>query len=428
MSAIRKKPAKTAFVIDSDELLALYNLLLEYTRDIILFIREETGRIYEANNAAVNAYGYSRKKLLSLTIWDLRAPEEHEFIKEQLKKAAGLKGILFETVHVRKNGKSFPVEVSAQSTLIGGERVLISIVRDITERKKAEQILRQSEANMRALLNATRESFFLMDTRGTLLTANEELAKRLGLERTDQIIGKSMYDLIPPKLAKQRKKQIAKVIQTGKPVRFEDIRTGRYVDQTMNPVFDENGRVDRIAIYGSDITEFRKLEEKLRTLALTDQLTGLYNRRGFFLLAERQMKISKRSGQDLILFYIDLDGMKKINDTLGHDEGDMALLKTTEILKATFRETDIISRMGGDEFAVLAVHMKKGTQHKLIERLNRRIGRFNSSRENKKFKISLSIGIADCHQGESFTLQDLITRADKLMYSEKKRKREQGLI
>ncbi len=403
---------------------ARYNLLLECSRDIILFVHQQDAMLFEANAAAVKAYGYSRKKLLTLSIYDLRAPETHAQLAAQLKKADRLEGSLFETVHVRKNGARFPVEVSSRGTLIGDERVYISIVRDITERKKAEQKLRESQENLRVLLDASGESFFLMDPRGAFLAANESVARRMGFEHSGQLLGKRAYDFLPPGLARKRKAQVARVLQTGKPVRFEDLRRGRIIDQVIYPVFDDTGRVNRVAVYGTDITDYRDMEKRLRVLALTDQLTGLYNRRGFFLFAERQLKIAKRSAQILTLFYIDLDGMKKINDTLGHDDGDRALLATADILSESIRESDIVARVGGDEFAILAINTETAAQGSLIDRLRERISRFNSDGK-EKFTLSLSIGTAVYNRESKATLQDLVTLADKRMYLEKRKKRAQ---
>ena len=410
--------------LSKEDLSARYKLIMNHTRDSILFVRRRGGKIIEANTTALKTYGYSREELLKLSIYDLRDPAEHTKVTEQLKKAVASDGILFETVHICKNGQRMAVEVSSQGAQIGNEHVLLSIVRDITERKKVEERLRHSEENMRALLNASGESFFLMDPNGIVLEANEAVTKQLGFKCPDQIIGKNAYDSLPPKLAHQRRAHVEKVILTGKSVRFEDRNGDRRIDQVIYPLFDDSGRVSRLAVFGTDITAYRKLEEKLHVQALTDQLTGLYNRRGFYFLAERQVKIAKRSGQKIVLFYIDLDGMKQINDTQGHAEGDKALFCAAQILRDTFREADILARIGGDEFAVLAVNIKAESKKGLVDRLHTRIDEFNSGKGRKKFRMSMSIGIAEYRSGDSSSLHDLISKADKLMYAEKKKKKE----
>jgi diguanylate cyclase (GGDEF)-like protein/PAS domain S-box-containing protein len=403
-----------------DDLIKRYESFIHNSRDVILFIRYDDGQILEANTAAINTYQYSHDELLTKTIFDLRAPETRKQLLPQMN-AAATSGILLETVHIKKNGERFPVEVNSQGAVIGKERVLLSIVRDITERKLAQQLLQESENNLRALLNAVTESFFLMNNNGVVLAANETVARRYKLH-PDTFIGSCIYDLVDPDTAAQRKAQAEHVIRTGSPVRFEDIRFNRNIDQVFYPVFDGEGQVARIAVFGIDITDRRKMEKKLRAIALTDELTGLYNRRGFLNLAERQIKLSRRNKTKLLLFFIDLDGMKKINDNLGHEEGDKALISAARVLVQTFRESDIISRMGGDEFAIIAVNADTVVLDVLMKRFQKFMDYLNS-RKAQKYKLSMSIGYASYDPKHPCSLDELISSADKAMYEDKKRKK-----
>ena len=115
------------------------------------------------------------------------------------------------------------------------------------------------------------------------------------------------------------------------------------------------------------------LQAELRNLALKDELTGLHNHRGFYAFAERQLKVCSRSGQGMLLFFIDMDGLKQINDSLGHGEGDRALKRVAEALKETFRDSDIVGRLEGDEFAVLAVEASGHSEATIMARLQRRL-------------------------------------------------------
>jgi len=407
-----------------NELIRRYESFIHNSRDVILFIRHSDGKILEANTAAVNIYQYSHDELLTKTIFDLRAPETHNQITPQMQ-AAATSGILLESVHIKKNGERFPVEVNSQGATIGDECVLLAIVRDITERKIAEQLLQESENNLRALLNAVSESIFLINREGIVLAANETIAKRLGVG-LDKLIGDCIYDLLPAEIAKQRKSQVEHVIRTGKPVRFEDIRFNRYIDQVFHPVFNNNGEVVRVAIFGIDITERRKMEEKLESFAFTDQLTGLYNRRGFVHLVDRQLKLSRRSKHKMLLFYADLDRLKWINDNFGHEEGDKALISTARVMVQTFRESDIISRIGGDEYAVLAVNADKVVSDTLLIRFHKFIDYINS-RKNQKYRLSISIGYAVYDPAHPCSIDELISRADISMYEDKKINKAAGL-
>jgi diguanylate cyclase (GGDEF)-like protein len=171
-----------------------------------------------------------------------------------------------------------------------------------------------------------------------------------------------------------------------------------------------------------DISERKRLEEEIRTLAVTDPLTGLYNRRGFITLSERQLKIAERTVDRLLLLFADLDGMKWINDHLGHLKGDEALIGLAGILKKVFRGTDIVARVGGDEFAVLAVGTSAEHPELLRKRLQQQIDLYNSQ-EHRDYQLSLSIGIIQSDPDNPIGIDDLMSRADEQMYEHKKSKR-----
>lgn len=162
------------------------------------------------------------------------------------------------------------------------------------------------------------------------------------------------------------------------------------------------------------------LERELRHLALTDDLTCLYNRRGFFATATQQLKLARRKGKHLLLFFCDLDNLKYINDSFGHREGDHALVRTTDVLEEVFRDSDIMARLGGDEFAVLAFEASSRDQETILHRLEEAVRRANQ--EEPRYLLSLSIGVARFNPNEDLSLADLIAEADRAMYEKKKSK------
>lgn len=174
-----------------------------------------------------------------------------------------------------------------------------------------------------------------------------------------------------------------------------------------------------VAIY-DDVTENRKMEEEVRMLAIMDPLTGLCNRRGFMTLADQQIKAADRTNKKMSLLFIDIDGLKRINDTLGHEEGDRALMSAATILKQTFRESDVTARMGGDEFAVLAVDAAENPEIVVI-RLAGQIALHNAL-PDRRYEISMSIGTTVYDPQSPCSLDVLISRADTLMYEQKKTK------
>lgn len=160
------------------------------------------------------------------------------------------------------------------------------------------------------------------------------------------------------------------------------------------------------------------VQAELGILALTDELTGLYNRRGFCALADRQLKLGRRSGHAMLLFFIDVDGLKKINDSLGHTEGDWALRRTAELLKKTFRDSDIIARLGGDEFGVLAIEASGHSEATMLARLQRYL--HTSNADETRCNISLSVGVARFDHRNMTSISELMIQADQAMYKQKR--------
>ncbi|UCF97897.1 MAG: GGDEF domain-containing protein [Spirochaetaceae bacterium] len=163
----------------------------------------------------------------------------------------------------------------------------------------------------------------------------------------------------------------------------------------------------------------QRVLEELRTLSLSDELTGLYNRRGFFILAEQQIKIASRTRRGMLLVSADLDGLKKINDSFGHHEGDRAIVDAGQILRQSFRESDIISRIGGDEFVILIPEKPEINAEVLFARLKKNLEAHNV-RVHRPYTFSISMGVATFDPLNPATLNELLVAADKSMYQNKK--------
>jgi diguanylate cyclase (GGDEF)-like protein len=160
------------------------------------------------------------------------------------------------------------------------------------------------------------------------------------------------------------------------------------------------------------------LDRELRSLALTDDLTCLYNRRAFLALAGQQLKVARRNAQGLLLFFADVNNLKEINDTFGHREGDLALVRAADALEQTFRDSDVIARLGGDEFAVLALEASCENSGAILRRLERTLK--GSNAEEARYELSLSTGIARFDPKHPVSLGKLIATADEAMYEDKK--------
>ncbi|QLE46849.1 sensor domain-containing diguanylate cyclase [Nostoc sp. C057] len=171
-----------------------------------------------------------------------------------------------------------------------------------------------------------------------------------------------------------------------------------------------------------EIRNRKQSEIEGRQLSLTDDLTGLHNRRGFFVMAEQELKIAHRMRLLCWVIFIDLDGLKQINDTLGHDMGDALIVDAGQLLKQSFRNSDIVARLGGDEFIVfISSYFKDADSIQAYLQVN--IANFNQE-QNRSYELSMSMGIERYSPGSNMSLEQLIARSDELMYAHKRLKRQ----
>jgi PAS domain S-box-containing protein len=233
--------------------------------------------------------------------------------------------------------------------------------------------LRDSEERYRALFEQAAESILLIDpATGALVEFNEMAHRDLGYTR-EEFAKLRIPDFEEKESAEEVRRHAARVMQAGRDL-FETrqrTKSGEVRDVEVRcRVVSVGGRRLLQSVY-HDITERKRMERAMQTMSLTDELTGLYNRRGFMTLAEQQLKVAKRERVSVVLLFIDVDGMKAANDHLGHQEGDALLIAAARVLRKSFREADLVGRLGGDEFAVLsyARHGRKLSSDTLLNRL-----------------------------------------------------------
>jgi diguanylate cyclase (GGDEF)-like protein/PAS domain S-box-containing protein len=210
----------------------------------------------------------------------------------------------------------------------------------------------------------------------------------------------------------------------GVPLKVNDKTIGVMVVQTYTEgVRFNDGDKDIlmfISFQAAQAIERKRMEEALRELSMVDELTGLNNRRSFSILATQQIKIAERSRQKAVLIFVDVDGLKKINDTFGHPAGDRALRDAAEVLKISFRASDVVARLGGDEFAGLALEAVAMAGETILARLKENIDAFNL-REDRPYRLSMSFGLDRYDPEAPRTLDDLLKCADASMYEHKQR-------
>jgi diguanylate cyclase (GGDEF)-like protein len=184
---------------------------------------------------------------------------------------------------------------------------------------------------------------------------------------------------------------------------------------------DELGSLSRALVRtGSHLSE---LQEELRQLATVDELTGLANRRGFFALGEHELLVAARTRAAVALLFVDVDGLKRVNDELGHAMGDLLLKEAADVIRETIRASDLAGRLGGDEFCVLLMGDPELDPHRALERM-RATTAIHNQRPGREFHLSLSIGLSAIAPGRSVTLEELIDAADEGMYEDKRAKRD----
>jgi diguanylate cyclase (GGDEF)-like protein/PAS domain S-box-containing protein len=195
-----------------------------------------------------------------------------------------------------------------------------------------------------------------------------------------------------------------------------------------NPYLEKDLKaVERLADLYAIAVQRTRTEAELRELSLVDELTKVYNRRGFLTVAEQQMKVAHRTKKEMALFYADLDDLKRINDSWGHEEGDAALVEAADILKDAFRDSDIVARIGGDEFAVLAIDIAEGKAAALARRLRERI-QVRNVEQPRPYPLSFSLGLSRYDPERPCSLQELLTAADRRMYQEKTGKKREAAV
>jgi two-component system, cell cycle sensor histidine kinase and response regulator CckA len=253
----------------AEEALGRYQVLVESSRDIILFIRRSDGKILEANRAAAQTYGYTRNELLGMNIRTLRLPEEQSLVSEQIRQADD-SGLLLETRHVRKDGSLIPVEISARGITAKGERILLSIIRDISERKLADAERYETLARFSGFAEASQYGMGMAELDGHIVYVNPTLVTMLGEKSEDACRGKHFPTAYYPLLMTQKlQEEVMPILMREGHWHGElELRTadGRRIPTEENyfVIRDEHGKPRYLADILTDITERKRAEEALK--------------------------------------------------------------------------------------------------------------------------------------------------------------------
>ncbi len=311
------------------------------------------------------------------------------------------------------------LELTGRRDKLNNYRTVLGL-EDVFQREVTAELITWKK-HFEVMLDNMSEAFFEIIFPGRIIYLNARATSLFEMPE-EEMLGASFRDFFSEDQQERVQSLLENARQTSrssgenKPI----FVNGKQVVLNLLPILDNDH--DSIIVMIQDITNRKKLEEKLRRVSITDDLTGLLNRRGFMNMADKQFKIADRKKDDLFLIYADLDNLKRINDHNGHQAGDQALLETAKILKRIFRQSDIIGRLGGDEFAVLTTSDVDPTRVGACERLSEALE--ESNRINKfDFKVDLSIGVARYDTKKTCSLEEFISLADSLMYECKKKKK-----
>jgi diguanylate cyclase (GGDEF)-like protein/PAS domain S-box-containing protein len=417
------------------ELKQLLNDSEEQYREIVNSINDGVfqlnagGYFAFVNSVIVDRAGIPEYKFHRLHFKDLVVPEDYERVQNNVTRA--LRGENLKPYELRYktfDGTIITVEVNMKPIYEGRRIVgLLGISRDITERIKKEDALRESEKRFRAFFERAAVGVAQLDSKsGRIILINQRYCDIVGYTMAE-MQHLSLQSITHPDDLKAELDNM-QLLMAGQIREFSiDKRHLRkdgetvWVNLAVSAMWEPGEEPAYHIAIVQNIAERKKMEDEIRTLATIDSLTGLYNRRGFLPLAEQQLKISERTKKELILIFLDLDDMKRINDTWGHLEGDKALTEAAMVLNKVFRGSDIIARIGGDEFAILAQETSKAYPNILTNRLRHHLDIFNAEKD-RRYDLSMSFGLVEYDPENPCSLDDLMSQADVRMYDQKRKK------
>jgi diguanylate cyclase (GGDEF)-like protein/PAS domain S-box-containing protein len=304
--------------------------------------------------------------------------------------------------------------------------------RHIAEQARIERALRETEEHFRNAFDYAAIGMALVSPQGAWLRVNRSLCELIGYSEQELLDSNfqavTHVDDLGNDLA-----NLYRLMQGETPTSQVEKRYVHRLGQivwalnSVSLVRDSDNNPAHFIFQIQDITERKRAEVALQSLSLVDELTGLYNRRGFLAVTEQHLTTIRRNEKIPVLLYADLDGLKEINDSLGHHEGDRALVTAAELFQETFRNSDILARLGGDEFVVLAAIDPEEEAESLTLRLQERFSASNK-RRNNLYDLSISVGLAHFDDEASHSIEELMARADQAMYEDKRQKRSRHAV
>ena len=403
-----------------------------------IVITDLTPKIIRVNQVFQDITGYTAEEVIGRNPNVLGSPETRkskEFYQEMWAELLSKGKWSGEVLDRRKNGEIFPkwLTITAVKAPDGAVTNYVGSFYDITKRRNAENALRDSRENLHRLLNSMAEGAYGLNTEGNCTFVNESFLRLLGYQDENEVLGKNMHSLIHYSRADgssypESECKIYRAFRTNQAANVTDEifwrkdGVGIPVEYWSHPIETDGVVVGSIVTF-VDITQRKLAEDEIHRLAFFDPLTRLPNRRLLIDRLQHALASSTRSGRHGAIMFIDLDNFKVINDTKGHDCGDMILIETARRLQSCVREGDTVARLGGDEFVVmledLGSQAKQAAAHaeEVGEKIRDNLNQPYMLDENE-YRSTASIGIS-LFVDRSATAETLLKNSDIAMYQAK---------
>ena len=400
-----------------------FELIFNTSPEASLIARLNDGMIVNINEGFTALTGFTRDETIGRSTRDIpiwKNPADLQKIVDELVQKGSCEN--FEGLFQGKDGSQTFGMLSAKIITLKDIPHMVSFTRDITDRRRAEEALRQSEARYRAVTQSANDAIITTDSAGTIVSWNQGAEKIFGYTEAE-ISGQPVIRLMPDRYRARHQAGMKRLETRGEPqvigktVELEGLReNGTEFPLDLSLAIWETAEGLFYTAILRDITERKHYQENMEYFALHDSLTGLLNRHSLEEQLNRTIARAKR-GRISSLLYMDLDNFKEVNDTVGHSAGDEVLITLTNLIKAELRIEDIVFRLGGDEFAVLLEGMESHEALSAAERLRVAVETRPFELRSRIFPSSLSIGLILIDG--TLTAGELLSRADTAMYQAK---------
>jgi len=390
--------------------------IFQATPDLLSIASLKDGTVLEANRAFLQALGYRREEVIGRSLEDLGIwadPRQREIVEQAVEKQGETRDV--EVRFKARGGSELPGLVSADAIEINGNPFILTLFKDISERKRHEE----DRARLAAIVESSDDAIMAVGPDGVITSWNAGAENMFGFSARD-MRGVHLSFLVAP----DRKDEISRLHEgirsDGRATRFDlvHVRKGKgevYISLTMSPIRGADGAIVGTSCIARDVTERTRMEEIIKHQAQHDTLTDLPNRKLFMDFLALELAQARRNRKNLAVLFMDLDRFKQINDTLGHQPGDLLLQAVAQRLKRCVRESDTVARIGGDEFNVLMPDLTQSDDVGTV--VGKIMGVFETPfvLEGVEVNVTTSVGISMFPE-DGDSCDELLQKADSAMY------------